>query len=121
MLNSSATQWRHRFHLDINFERGSLILGGILSGTKSYGAETLTVVRADPDNDAGDPKEQTTRYNRDPSWDEEIAAFREAVIRNSPVLSGNSEDALRTMQLVFRIYFADPQWRETFQIRDPGT
>ena len=43
MLNSSATQWRHRFHLDINLERGSLILGGILSGTKSYGAETLTV------------------------------------------------------------------------------
>jgi predicted dehydrogenase len=119
MLNSSATQWRHRFHLDINFERGSLILGGILSGTKSYGAETLTVVRADPDNDAGDPKEQTTRYNRDPSWDEEIAAFGEAVILNSQVLSGTSDDALRTMQLVFRIYFADPQWRETFQISNP--
>ena len=44
MLNSSATQWRHRFHLDINLERGSLILGGILSGTKSYGAETLTEI-----------------------------------------------------------------------------
>ena len=25
MLNSSATQWRHRFNLDINLERGSLI------------------------------------------------------------------------------------------------
>ena len=119
MLNSSATQWRHRFHLDINFERGSLILGGILSGTKSYGAETLTVVRADPDNDAGDPKEQTTRYNKDPSWDDEITAFGEAVLGNSPVLSGTSDDALRTMQLVFRIYFADPQWRETFQISNP--
>ena len=35
MLNSSATQWRHKFHLDINLSRGSLILGGILSGTKS--------------------------------------------------------------------------------------
>jgi predicted dehydrogenase len=120
MLNSSATQWRHRFHLDINFEHGSLILGGILSGTKSYGAETLTVVRADPENDAGDPKEQTTRYNRDPSWDEEIAAFGEAIIRNSPVPSGTSDDALRTMKLVFRIYYADPQWRETYQIPDPG-
>ena len=46
MLNSSATQWRHKFHLDINLSRGSLILGGILSGTKSYGAETLTVSRS---------------------------------------------------------------------------
>ena len=120
MLNSSATQWRHRFHLDINLERGSLILGGILSGTKSYGAETLTVVRADPDNDAGDPKEQTIRYNRDESWDEEIAAFSEAVLADKPVQSGTSDDALRTMQLVFRIYFSDPQWRQRFQIPNPG-
>ena len=35
MFHSSATQWRHRFHLDINLERGGLILSGILSGSKS--------------------------------------------------------------------------------------
>jgi predicted dehydrogenase len=119
MLNSSATQWRHRFHLDINLERGSLILGGILSGTKSYGAETLTVVRADPDNDQGDPWEQVTRYNRDPSWDGEISAFALSVLNDLPVQSGTSEDALRTMQLVFRIYYADSNWRETYDIPDP--
>lgn len=119
MLNSSATQWRHRFNLDINLTRGSLILGGILSGTKSYGAETLTVVRADPDNDAGDPKEQITRYNRDPSWDEEISAFAESVVNDTPVRSGTSEDALRTMQLVFKIYYADAGWRHTYAIPNP--
>jgi predicted dehydrogenase len=119
MLNSSATQWRHRFHLDINLERGSLILGGILSGTKSYGAETLTVVRADPDNDQGDPWEQVTRYNRDPSWDGEISAFAVSILNDLPVQSGTSEDALRTMQLVFRIYYADSNWRETYDIPDP--
>ena len=75
MLNSSATQWRHRFHLDINFEKGSLILGGILSGSKSYGAETLTVGSANPEDDLGDPKEVTTRYNTDPSWYSEIKEF----------------------------------------------
>lgn len=119
MLNSSATQWRHRFHLDINLERGSLILGGILSGTKSYGAETLTVVQADPDNDAGDPKEQVTRYNKDPSWDEEVVSFANAILNDQPVQSGTSDDALHTMQLVFKIYHADPVWRETYQIPDP--
>lgn len=119
MLNSSATQWRHRFHLDINFERGSLILGGILSGTKSYGAETLTVVRADPDNDRGDPKEQITRYNHDPSWDEEVNAFADCILNDTPVQSGTSEDALRTMQLVFKIYHADAAWRETYSIPNP--
>lgn len=121
MLNSSATQWRHRFHLDINLERGSLILGGILSGTKSYGAETLTVVRADPDNDQGDPKEQITRYNRDPSWDEEISAFADSILNDKPVQSGTSEDALRTMQLVFKIYYSDITWRETYGIPNPDT
>ena len=121
MLNSSATQWRHRFHLDINLERGSLILGGILSGTKSYGAETLTVVYADPDNDQGDPKEQLTHYNRDPSWDEEIAVFTECILNDSPVQSGTSEDALRTMRLVFKIYYADTAWRKNYKIPNPNT
>ncbi|MCF8176918.1 MAG: Gfo/Idh/MocA family oxidoreductase [Sulfuritalea sp.] len=119
MLNSSATQWRHRFHLDINLDGGSLILGGILSGTKSYGAETLTVVRADPDNDRGDPKEVITRYNRDPSWDEEMRAFADSVLSDKPVQSGTSDDALRTMQLVFKIYYADPAWRDAYNIQDP--
>lgn len=121
MLNSSATQWRHRFNLDVNLEKGSLILGGILSGTKSYGAETLTVVRADPDNDRGDPREQITRYNRDPSWDREIAEFAECVLEGKAVQSGTSEDALRTMRLVFNIYYADAVWREAYNIPNPNS
>ncbi len=119
MLNSSATQWRHRFHLDINLERGSLILGGILTGTKSYGAETLTVVHADPDNDLGDPREQVTRYNRDRSWDDEISAFAQCIVNDTHVQSGTSQDALRTMQLVFKIYYADSSWRQTYDIPNP--
>ncbi|MBX7148116.1 Gfo/Idh/MocA family oxidoreductase [bacterium] len=120
MLSSSATQWRHRFHLDINLQKGSLTLGGILSGTKSYGDETLTVIHADPDNDRGDPKEQITRYNRDPSWDEEIISFADSILHDKPVQSGTSEDALRTMQLVYNIYYSDPVWRKTYQIPDPN-
>jgi len=117
MLNSSATQWRHRFNLDINCDKGSIILGGILSGSKSYGAETLTVVYADPDYDNGDPKEQITRYNKDPSWYEEIKVFVESIVNNQPVEHGSSEDALKTMQLVYKIYHADPKWRETYKIK----
>ena len=36
-INSSATQWPHKFSLEINLEKGSLILSGILSNSKSYG------------------------------------------------------------------------------------
>jgi len=121
MLNSSATQWRHRFQLDINLERGSLILGGILSGTKSYGAETLTVITADPNNDCGDPLEKTTRYNHDPSWEDEIVAFSNAILGGKPILHGTSDDALQTMKLVFKIYYADPNWRRLYKIPNPDS
>jgi predicted dehydrogenase len=119
MLNSSATQWRHRFHLDINLEKGSVILGGILSGTKSYGAETLTVVKADPDNDMGDPMERITRYNKDHSWVTEIDQFIDCIMHNKKIINGNSDDALQTMKLVFKIYYADPSWREKYDILNP--
>lgn len=119
MLNSSATQWRHRFNLDINLEYGSIILGGIITGTKSYGAETLTVIEADPDNDNGDPKERIIRYNRDPSWDEEIKVFVNAILNNSKIKGGSSKDALKTMQLVYKIYYSDIKWRDQYGIKNP--
>jgi predicted dehydrogenase len=119
MLNSSATQWRHRFHLDVNLEKGSLVLGGILSGSKSYGAETLTIVTADPDQDNGDPREQLIRYNRDPSWDNEIAAFADAILSGAPLTSGTADDALNTMKIIYQIYYADPEWRDAYQIPNP--
>ena len=119
MLNSSATQWRHRFNLDINLERGSIILGGILSGTKSYGAETLSVVTVDHQNDTGDPREQITYYNKDPSWEEEINVFAKYILDDVTVSTGSSLDALNTMKLVYKIYYADPVWRNSYNIQNP--
>ena len=117
MLHSSATQWRHRFNLEITLERGSLVLSGILSGSKSYGAETLTVARLGHD-DMGDPLEQTTRYNTDPSWSAEIDEFARAVLDDGPIRHGSALDAYRTMELVYRIYCADPEWRARWNLRD---
>ena len=119
-LTSSATQWRHRFDLDVNMQMGSVILSGILSGSKSYGAETLAVITANPDTDGGDPREQITRYNKDPSWDREIDEFVKAILGSYPIQSGSSADALCTMELVYRIYYADEDWRRRFCIPDPG-
>lgn len=117
MLHSTATQWRHRFNLEITLEKGALILSGILSGSKSYGAETLTVVWAGED-DQGDPMERTTRYNRDPSWEDEIAEFADAVLRGGAIQAGSSDDALETMRLVYRIYCADPQWKARWNLTE---
>ena len=119
MLHSSATQWRHRFNLDITLERGSLTIVRHTVRSKSYGAETLTVARVG--DDMGDPMEQTTRYNTDPSWRAEIDEFANAISDNGPIVHGSADDAYRTMELVYRIYCADPEWRGRWGLQDPAT
>ena len=113
MLHSSATQWQHRFHLEMSFDKGTIVLQGILSGSKSYGSETLTVARRS-EHDYGNPQEQTTSYNRDYSWQREISEFADAILDGGVILNGSSEDALKTMQTVYRIYCADPAWRDRY-------
>jgi predicted dehydrogenase len=115
MLHSTATQWRHRFHLEMALAKGTIILSGLLTGSKSYGAETLTVARA-AEHDAGDPREQMTRYNEDNSWRDEVAEFAAAVVNDTPITNGSSKDALATMRLVYRIYCADEEWRQRFDL-----
>ena len=115
MMHSSATQWRHMFQLSINLSKGAIILSGILTSTKSYAPETITVVFAD-ENDKGDPREQTTRYNEDKSWIREINEFADVIINNKQVANGTSHEALQTMELVYNIYKADRHWSEMYNI-----
>lgn len=117
MLHSSATQWRHRFQLDISLEKGAIILSGILSGSKSYGSEKMTISWT-AKNENGDPKEQTTRYNEDNSWRYEIAEFANAILGKGEICHGTVEDALNTMLLVYRIYCADKEWKKQWNLSD---
>lgn len=120
MLHSTATQWRHRFQLEMSYARGALVLSGILSGSKSYGEERLTVVRRGAD-DRGVPPEQTMSYINDNSWRDEIAEFADAIRGDTPIVNGSSLDALQTMALVYRIYCADPAWGERWKLSDRVT
>ena len=113
-LHSSATQWRHVFNLEITLERGSLILGGLLTGSKSYGDETLTIITSDPSKDNGMPKESTSKYNKDVSWDNEIKYFANSLADNTSIERGSINDALETMRLIETIYKADPIWKEKY-------
>ena len=113
-LHSSATQWRHTFNLEITLEKGSLILGGLLTGSKSYGEETLKLIYADPDNDKGDPKEETITYDEDISWDEEIRRFTSAVRNSDKIENGSIDQAIEIMDLIEKIYKDDPIWKEKY-------
>jgi len=113
-LHSSATQWRHKFNLEIILERGALVFGGLLTGSKSYGNEALTVIESNPDRDKGSPKEKTYTFNRDISWAEEIKEFIRAIEQDKEILHGTYEEALLTMKLIEQIYKADRLWAKKY-------
>ena len=115
MVHSSATQWRHQFRLEITLTKGAIVLGGILSGSKSYGDETMTIIyKAEEEGEA--PTENTFRYSVDHSWKDEIDEFTSAIVEDKPILYGTAKDALKTMELVYKIYCADVNWKEQFNL-----
>ena len=118
MLQSTATHWQHRFSMYVSLSQGYLELKGILSGSKSYGEERLIIGRRSEDN-LGTLEREVITYLEDNSWRDEIWEFAADVAAGQPVSSGSSADALATMKTVYRIYYADPDWRRAFDIADP--
>ncbi len=109
MVHSSSTQWNHKFRLEIYLSEGYLSINGILSSTRSYGDETVTIARKRFDSGyaQGKPAEETIYFDKDPSWELEVEGFLENIREDSPVVSGNSEQALKAMELVYEIYSND--------------
>ena len=117
-FHSSATQWRHIFNLEITLERGSILLRGILSSSKSYGKETLKIIFSDPDNDKGDPREEVLSFDEDASWDLEVLSFTEAIRNSANITSGSIDQAIEIMNLIEKIYKSDPKWKEKYYQND---
>jgi len=59
-------------------------------------------------------------YLEDLSWKREVDEFADLIVNNKPVINGNSQDALKVMELVFGIYSADAVWKTKFKIEDPS-
>jgi predicted dehydrogenase len=116
MLHSTATQWQHKFRLEITLREALLELSGILSGTKSYGDERLKIIPKKDGSSVGSFLEVTNSYLDDKSWQCEIDEFADIIISGRMVENGNSQDALKVMELVYRIYRADDQWVKKFPI-----
>ncbi len=119
MLHSTATQWQHKFRLEITLRDALLELSGILSGTKSYGDERLKIIPKKEGSSVGSFLETTNSYLDDNSWQCEIDEFADIIINDKMVMNGNSGDALKVMELVYRIYCADSTWQEAFNIQRP--
>ncbi len=118
ILHSSATQWQHRFSLHIALTEGYLELRGILTGSKGYGGEKLAIGKRS-EAMTGTLDERVISYLEDNSWRDEVYEFVKAITKGAKVESGGSKDALETMKLVYRIYYADLQWRKKYNITNP--
>lgn len=115
MIHSSSTQWKHRFNLELYMTDGYLCVNGILSSTRSYGDETITVARNRFDDGfaVGKPTEEVIYFDTDPSWELEIKDFVDSCLHGTPIEYGTSEDALNVMKLVYAIYESDESFMAT--------
>lgn len=106
-MHSSATQWRHKFLLEMCFENGYLNLDGILSGTRSYAPETIRYGNRefeDITHAMGKPQETVIWFENDDSWEIEVNDFADAIISNTKIKSGTITDAMNALQCVEDIY-----------------
>ena len=46
----------------------------------------------------------TLEIENDPSWNIEIAHFAECILTNQPITKGTSEDALKVMEIIDKVY-----------------
>lgn len=106
-VHSSATQWRHKFLLEMCFEEGYLNLDGILSATRSYAPEKLIIGRREFEDVTfamGKPKESVISFENDHSWDLEVEEFINAIKGLCQIEHGTFHDAYQTLSLVERVY-----------------
>jgi len=112
MLHSSANLWKHTFRLEIFLEKGYMLISGLLSKTGSYGRETLVVGKRQFEDETfalGNPREEVTYFDRDVSWVSEVNDFVDCIKNDKPVVNSSSQDALKIMELIDRIYRDDPK------------
>ena len=108
-LHSTATQWQHKFNMEITFSKGTIILDGILSGTKTYGKEKLKILPGSKPfaHKTGNSKIKNFFFNKDNSWADEIEKFANSINKNQIINYGNIYDSLDLMIMIDKIYKND--------------
>ena len=106
-IHSTATQWQHTFRIEITAKYALIELKGILSGTKSYGKESLKVIERLPKSSNGYKIKNQYYFSKDNSWREEIDEFANIILKKLSVKTGNILDSLKVMEMVEKIYLAD--------------
>ena len=104
-LHSTMTQWRYLFSLEIFLSKGYIVVNGLLSKSGRYGDETLSYGSHDSHSPMAIHSDiKTLTFNADQSWDLEIKEFFNAILKGGNINIGNTNDALKLMILIEKIY-----------------
>lgn len=104
-LHSTMTQWRHLFSLEIFLEKGYIVINGLLTPSGTYGEERMTIAKNRTMAPAATwDDEEHVRFKINHSWYYEVEHFLDSVEKDKPVLFGTSNEALKLMRLVDKIY-----------------
>ncbi len=110
ILHSTATEWQHKFRLELTLSECLIELSGILSGSKSYGNEEFKLINKLQQNKSNPRINIKKRYLKDHSWKREVDEFVQIVSQNKRVENGNSKQAYKVMNIIDKIYKADNDW-----------
>ncbi len=110
ILHSTATEWQHKFRLELTLSECLIELSGILSGSKSYGNEEFKLINKLQQNKNNPRINIKKRYLKDHSWKREVDEFVQIVSQNKRVENGNSKQAYKVMNIIDKIYKADNDW-----------
>ncbi len=110
ILHSTATEWQHKFRLELTLSECLIELSGILSGSKSYGNEEFKLINKLQQNKSNPRINIKKRYLKDHSWKREVDEFVKIVSQNKRVENGNSKQAYKVMNIIDKIYKADNDW-----------
>ena len=104
-LHSTMSQWRHLFSMEIFLEGGYLVLNGLKTSSGTYGDEILSIAKNRTKVPAASwEDEEKIVYHTNTSWHSEVDHFFNAIIHNNKIEIGNSQDALKIMNLIDKIY-----------------
>jgi predicted dehydrogenase len=96
-VHSSSTQWKHLFRLEVFFEKGYVIVNGMVTRSGSYGPENIMIAQnheIERANALGKPREETIFFDRNFSWKREIKEFSDDLLKDIPVQVGTTENAV---------------------------
>tara|TARA_B100000029_G_scaffold444984_1_gene465126 strand:- start:862 stop:1875 length:1014 start_codon:yes stop_codon:yes gene_type:complete len=110
MVHSTATQWQHKFRIEITLEKAQINLSGILSSSKTYGQEKIEIQPKFSKN----KKNKIIKFKKDLSWEKEIKEYINCIKLNKKIYNGTIHDAVSVMKMIDAIYKADPIWKNKF-------